>query len=181
MRIRPVRLLAAPAALGFAAVIGLGLAAPAASAQPAYGPTATATLTCSATTVAEGATITCSGAGYDAFETVLEVIHSDPETLGSVQTNATGQFTASVTIPTNIAPGTHTITDTGETSGHSASVTIDVLAPTTAAAVPPAAPSSSLAFTGIDVAEVAGVGAAALAAGGGLVLVARRRRRDHFA
>lgn len=176
---RSARWLAAPAALGFAAAVGFGFAAPAASAAPAYGPGATATLTCSATTVALGGTITCTFSGFDAFETVVVTIHSATETLGSFQTDDEGQFTANLTIPTNIGAGTHTLTGTGQTSGHTVSLTLNVVAPTTAA-VPPAAPSS-LAFTGVDVAEVAGVGAAAIAAGGGLVLVARRRRRDNFA
>jgi hypothetical protein len=144
----------------------------------AYGPTA-ATLTSSTTTVCAGCSITLSGTGFQPGETITIQLFSTPVTLGSTTADPQGAFTTTVTIPADTTPGNHTIVATGLTSGITASFAIVVTGASTTGAVTPSAgtPSSgSLAFTGADIAAMAGVGAIALALGGMLVFAGRRRR-----
>lgn len=169
----------ATAGLGLGLTLGVPVLSSTASAAPvlaAYGPTTGPSITVSPTVVAPGGTVTITCTGFDPGETVIIVLHTDPVTLGTATADPSGDVHTTVTIPTNTTPGQHTITVTGETSGLTLSATITVEGAVTAAA----APSSSLPFTGANVAATTGVGAGAVAIGGGLVLAARKRRRHNF-
>jgi hypothetical protein len=143
----------------------------------AYGPNAP-TVTSSTTTVCAGCPITLSGNGFQPGETITIQLFSTPVTIGSTTADPSGAFTTTVTIPANTTPGNHTIVATGLTSGTTASFAIVVTGASTAGVSTTAGtPSSgSLAFTGADIAAMAGVGAIALALGGMLVFAGRRRR-----
>lgn len=88
---------------------------------------ATATLSMSKTYGLPGASITVSGSGYAATETVT--IKLGTVTLGTATTSS-GSFSKSVTIPTTMTPGTYLMTATGATSGVVDSGNFKVLAPT---------------------------------------------------
>jgi tripartite-type tricarboxylate transporter receptor subunit TctC len=143
----------------------------------AYGPNAP-TLTGNTTTVGPGGTITLNGTGFQPGETVTLQLFSTPVTLGASMANSQGAFTTTVTIPANTTPGNHTIVATGNTSGATASFAIVVTgaSATGGSTTGGASSGGSLAFTGADIAAMAGIGAIALALGGMLVFAGRRRR-----
>lgn len=142
----------------------------------AYGPGQTGGLSgnTSTCTVGTSCSETLSGSGMEPGETVNLQVFSSPIELGTTQADASGNFTATVTLPSSLAAGQHTIVATGETSGTTASFAITVAASTTSATVP--SNSTGLAFTGADIGALAGVGALAIALGGLFILSTRRRR-----
>jgi hypothetical protein len=99
-----------------------------------------ATLTASPTSGAPGTAVSTSGAHFGHREQI--VVYWDPPLAGEqplpsvpalIQTDATGAFTATVTIPMTATMGLHTLTAVGQTSGLSASdnfVVISVPVPT---------------------------------------------------
>lgn len=128
-----------------------------------------------------GGSLNLTALGFLNGENVDFVMHSTPVLLGTVA--ADGTETASLPaagIPRTASLGTHTVVATGQTSGRTASVSIEVVAaaapaaPTAPAA--PAAPAapSSLASTGGQVAALLGTAGALTLAG--IALVALRRR-----
>jgi hypothetical protein len=147
------------------AAVGLSFSAPAF----AYGPNA-ATVGDSASSIGPGGSLTVSGSNFAPGDTVTIVLHSAPVTLGTTTVNASGAFSAVVTIPSDTAPGQHEIV-ASDTDGDSASTSLLVTGTVPLAATP------SLPFTGADIAALSGVGAVALALGGMLILTGRRRRR----
>ena len=58
---------------------------------------------------AAGATITLTGAGFQAGEPLEVWLLSTPVQLTSLNADAAGAFTATVTIPANVTPGAHTL------------------------------------------------------------------------
>jgi hypothetical protein len=134
----------------------------------------TASCTISESIVPAGTSVTITCTGFAPLESVTFLLN-DPTNIGSATTDASGDVSSSVLIPSNSTPGPATITVAGA-SGDSATVSFTI---TTAGAVAPATISSStsgLAFTGADIGIAAGIGAVALGLGGALVLVGRRRR-----
>lgn len=87
------------------------------------------------TTAEAGDLIAVTGAGFGPNETVTIELHSDPVTLATVTTDASGAFTASGTIPADTAAGDHSIVATSDSSTASSPISV------TAAAVDPAAPT----------------------------------------
>jgi LPXTG-motif cell wall-anchored protein len=175
---------ATPAVLLLGGVAALPASASAAPvvASAHYGPSGPPGCYLSATTVVLGGSVTVGGFNFDAGETITITIHSAaPQTLGSTVANSSGAFSDTVTIPTDLVPGQHTITATGLTSGLSASATITLVSATTAVSSSAPTSSSTLPYTGADVAAASGVAGAAIAIGGGLVLASRKRRRSDFA
>ncbi len=154
----------AVAALG----VGLGIQANAF----AYGPSGP-TISISTSTVGPGGSLIMNGSGFCPLCSITFTLHSNPVVIGTTTANASGDFSATLTIPSNTAPGTHTIVAT-DPDGDTASTTITV----TGATVPVSTvtPSKGLAFTGADIAALSGVGAIALGLGGMLLLTSRRRR-----
>jgi hypothetical protein len=132
-----------------------------------------ATLSVSTTNPAVGGTLTVSGSGYAAGETVNLTLESASVSLGSAVANASGDFTTSVTLPSGFS-GQHTIVGTGATSGESASVVICIGSCGTSGSASSGG-GGGLAITGVAVAVIGGLGVLLLI-GGGLMLLAGRRR-----
>lgn len=158
-----IRKFAARAAVGAVLMGGVALAGAPAF---AYGPTGN-TAAASSTTVSPGGTITISGTLACANCPVNIYLDSTANLLASTMTNASGAFSATVTIPSGYS-GYNTLMAVAS-NGATATTTIDVI-------VPAATPTSTLATTGADVAGAVGVAAVAIGAGGGLVLLSRKRR-----
>jgi hypothetical protein len=152
---------------GVSAVLVLTVATPQASAQYGYGG---GTLGASSTTVTPGQSITVSGDKYAKNTPIDITIASAPTHIGSATTDANGAFSTSVKIPSSTGPGTHTISASGlapDGTTRVLSVTITVTA---------AAPTSTVAFTGSNLATTAAVGALLIAFGTLIVETLRRRR-----
>ena len=114
---------------------------------------------------AEGASLTLTGTGYLPGETVDNVLHSAPYSLGSAVADSLGNFSVSVTLPSGVT-GSHTISSTGVTSGRVSTVAITIVGPQSASGLPD---------TGVAILGIGSVGVTALVVGG-LVLAAGRRR-----
>jgi hypothetical protein len=121
---------------------------------------------------AAGSSITISGSGFTPGETVTIRLDNGTQ-FPSVVANASGSFSEVVVLGVGLA-GAHTITATGTTSGHSASIKIQV-AGVGASAIPNAS-GTGLAFTGASVIGIGALGGLLLV-GGGLMLLAGRRRK----
>ena len=127
------------------------------------------TLTLSATTVARGQTIGSSVAGFDAGTTGIITIASVEQQIGSFTMPASGAATTSITIPTNITLGSHTVFARGTVAGQAGSASQGVTVVAEGSTISNSGSSSStsggsnLARTGIVAVPIALVG-------GGLVL-----------
>jgi hypothetical protein len=141
----------------------------------AYGMGPTPTVSVNASTDPCGA-ISVTATNFAPDEAVTVTLDGTSTVIGTGTTDSTGSATISVRFPSGTSAGTHSIVVTGA-SGDTSSSTVTGGGPCLAAAVSPA-PSSGggLAFTGADIAAMAGVGAVALGVGGMLILVSRRRR-----
>jgi titin len=118
-------------------------------------------------TVAAGKTLTLSGSGYAPNSTVTLAIYSTPQVLTTVVTDASGNFTATVTVPAGLEAGTHTLVASGvDSSGNVRYVNLEVTVS--------AGGTAKLAYTGADVLVPALGGLAAVALGAGLIVVRRR-------
>ncbi len=153
-------------------------------------------LTLSDTTVVPGQTITATGALTPGATSVSFAFFSDEEDVGSNTPDAAGNFTHSLTIPSNATVGSHTITATDST-GAEVSANVNVVgagagaagAGTGAAGVGTgvgtgaagvgAGATGGLAATGNDSSlPLLRVGAVLLALGGLLVFLTRRRQES---
>ncbi|MDR1767447.1 MAG: hypothetical protein LBR32_03280 [Propionibacteriaceae bacterium] len=116
------------AALSLGALFGLAAAASAENLP--YNGVATIS---GPTTARAGVAIQIVLKGFAPNETVRLVIYSDPQPLGpgTVVADGTGTVTTSVTLPSNLTPGNHTIVGTGVSSGRTASYTIVIQGDTT--------------------------------------------------
>jgi titin len=115
--------------------------------------------------------MTISGSGYAPNSTVTLAIYSTPQVLTTVVTDASGNFTATVTVPAGLAAGNHTLVASGvDSSGNVRYVNLAVTVSGSGAA--------TLAYTGADVALPAIGGLAAVALGAGLIVVRRRATRS---
>ncbi|MCW2705827.1 MAG: exported protein of unknown function [Blastococcus sp.] len=141
---------------------------------PATVPTKNGDLTLPAgekSTVAAGKTMTISGSGYAPNSTVTLAIYSTPQVLTTVVTDASGNFTATVTVPAGLAAGSHTLVASGvDNSGNVRYVNLAVTVS--------AAGTATLAYTGADVVLPAIGGLVAVVVGGGLIVASRRRSAD---
>ena len=113
-----------------------------------------------------------SGSGLEPGSTVTIVLHSSPVTLATVTVGPDGSFSTTVTLPTDLAAGTHTIIASG-TSAFGLPVT------SSAQFVqdPPDPPAPALPTTGFDAGTATALGAFALLTGFGLIRLGRRRAR----
>jgi hypothetical protein len=75
----------------------------------------TDTLDVSTLEPAPGEAVTISGSGFAPGSEVTITIESTPQTLTTVSADADGAFTATVQIPTDLSPGSHTLKATGVT------------------------------------------------------------------
>jgi hypothetical protein len=162
MRVRAILALAVVA-------FGALFAVPAQSAL-AYPPTTCPSLSVSTTNPQPGATFTVSSSGMPAHSQVKLFLHSDPILLKTVETDASGSFSTSVTLPDGVT-GTHTIVavpDKPMAPGcPPPSITINIQ--------PPSNPPGGTSFTGVDVLAML-LGAAALL-GVGIALTRSGKRR----
>lgn len=120
-----------------------------------------------------GNLVTFVGDRFGPDEDVELVLHSDPIVLLTVRTSASGSFTQSIIVPS--APtGPHKVVGTGKTTGLSASVDFEIVAPASAGYR-----SDELAQTGAEPSlilfVIAGVLLVAGAGLGGAQLLTRRR------
>jgi hypothetical protein len=146
-----------------------------------------------AASVQQGSRQTVSATGFSAGETVTGVLHSAPVAIGSAKAGKTGSVTLSFTVPTTLAPGSHTVVLSGSTSGLSTTSAAFVVtaAPVTSSPTPTApgsqdgatspstCDSAALACTGRDgrqtrVEVIIGFGL--LVTGAGAAYAGRRRR-----
>jgi len=89
----------------------------------------TATLTVVPASSTRGGTVTVSGSGFAAGETVTVTIDGVSEPLAIARTGATGLLAAtSLTIPYTATVGAHTLTATGEVSGRKATAPLTLTA-----------------------------------------------------
>jgi hypothetical protein len=132
---------------------------------------------------APGATFNITIEGFSGNENFSLTLFSTPQSLGTYTTDANGSATVSVTLPTDLDPGNHSIVANGA-NGETASFAFTVVAPAGAAGGP-AAPvagggtgGGGLAFTGVAVGGALLVAIGLLVAGT-IVLITGRRRASH--
>ena len=147
--------------------VGFGLSL--SLAAPAFGyATPVPVVTTSTSSIGAGGSLTVSGCNFVPNEPITITLQNSPSVvLATTTTDSSGCFSITVTIPSNTAPGTYTIS-----AGGLAFTTITVTS-----LVPVIATTKPLAITGADIAALSGVGAIALALGGMLILTGRRRRQ----
>ncbi|MDP9429377.1 MAG: hypothetical protein M3Q47_11135 [Actinomycetota bacterium] len=119
-----------------------------------------------------GERITVSGKGYAPGSAIDLYIFSTPRRLGSATTDASGAFTATVTLPAGLAAGTHHLVGAGLDPSGDPRYT--VLAVTLAGSRQDG--GADLAPAGFGSAPYLGAGSLALVVGAGLVVMSRRRR-----
>ncbi|MGD0378987.1 MAG: fibronectin type III domain-containing protein [Acidimicrobiales bacterium] len=117
-------------------------------------------------------TFVVSGSGLEPGSTVTIVLHSSPVTLATVTVGLDGSFSATVTLPTDLAAGTHTIIATG-TSPFGLPVTSSAQFVQDA----PDPPAPALPTTGFNAGTGTALGVFALLTGLGLIRLGRRRAR----
>lgn len=159
-------------------VLALGLPAYARIGQ--VGPVEPATTaSLSSASAPQNGSVTVTGGGFAAGETVQAVVSSDPVNVGQATANASGAVSLTFTLPASVAAGSHTVTLTGVTSGATASAPLTVTAAQTTASstTSTTAVRATIARTGSnDVDSQLQLALALLAAGAVLVLATRRRR-----
>jgi hypothetical protein len=133
-----------------------------------------ATISVSTTNPAIGGTLTISGSGWAAGETVILTLESSSFSLGSAIANASGDFSTSVTLPSGVS-GDHTIVARGATSGATASAAI-CIGSCGGGGSASSGGGGGLASTGLAVAAIGGLGVVLLIAGGLMLLAGRRRK-----
>lgn len=123
------------------------------------------------THVAAGGKLTINADGFAAGEEVTVWLHSDPVLLATVHADTNGHVTATVTIPSDTAPGKHQIELRGSSSGTTAWSAVFSVDPVSAPA------GDTLASTGSEIGTSAIFAAIAILMmlGGGIII---RRRRN---
>jgi hypothetical protein len=148
-------------ALLLGAVVALGTASSVAAQSYAS--------TLSATAIDCGV-VTITGADWEENADVTITIASDsPTTLGTVETDDEGRFTAEYTVAKSLGDGAHTITATSEFSSSSVGITLTGCL----------GAAGALAHTGSDSFPWAAGGIALILAGAVLVVITHRRRTAH--
>ncbi len=128
----------------------------------------TPTLGCLPATVTAGDQVRLCGEGFLPGEQVQAFVHSTPRQIGLVTADASGRVDASLTVPADLAPGTHRFELRGVSSGLSV-LSADVTVTSSLAAAP-------LPRTGVDARTLLLGGLGLLVAG--LVVMAAARRRS---
>lgn len=134
------------------------------------------------TEAAPGEEITVIGTGFLPFSTVTIVIHSTPTTLGSVTTDADGNFSETVVVPAGLEVGEHSLVAYGvDPDGNPHLLRMDVMVAAAEASAP--APDEQLPNTGLDMQPLTYVAVASglLAVGFFLILTGHRRRQRDVA
>ena len=131
------------------------------------------------------ARVTVTGTGFAPKSTVTLTLHSEPVEVGTATTDASGDFTAEVTVPAATEAGDHTVVAESASPVVSATAPLTVTAPPAPAADPSAQPSAApapapeqggkggLARTGTN--ALLAAAAALIAAGAGTAFIRRSR------
>lgn len=124
-------------------------------------------------TLAPGGTVTLTGSGFTPGAAVSIYVYSTPTLLSKTVSDATGSIAVAVTIPADLAPGSHTLQAIGPAPGGGST---DL---TTSFTVPGSGASGGggLPVTGFPAFTVLGVAVLAVLIGGTLVLMSRRRAK----
>jgi titin len=139
---------------------------------PLAAPTTLTTTDGVLTQLAAGQQVTVIGTGFAAYSTATIIIYSTPIILGTITTDAHGDFTDPVTVPASLAVGSHNLVASGvDPTG----ATHQIRMPITVDATSTALPTTALPFTGAPTLQLAIGGI--LLAGVGLVLTHAARRR----
>ena len=144
---------------------------------PAQVPSTALTLTTDKGTITKatpGQKITIVGTGFLPYSTATVIIYSDPIVLGTVTTDANGNFSREVEVPATLAAGQHHLVASGVApDGTERFLRMDVTV--AAASATTGAQGEELAWTGFEATPwvLGGVGAVLL--GAVTLLVARRR------
>jgi hypothetical protein len=77
----------------------------------------TGAISAGSATATPGAQVTISGDGYQPGSTVVITVYSTPVNLGTATVQTNGTFTATVTLPANLATGSHTLLASGIAPG----------------------------------------------------------------
>jgi hypothetical protein len=118
--------------------------------------------------VVAGEQVTISGKDFLPGSVVDLVVYSTPVKLGTATVLADGTFSATVTLPKDLANGTHHLVASGvDVNGNPRTLIVEVTV---------SGGTAVLAYTGFSALPYAGAGALALLAGGGLLVVSRRRQ-----
>jgi len=149
----------------------------------------TPAVTVDPSSVEAGKTVTVKGTGFAPASTVTITLHSEPVEVGTATTDASGDFTAEVTVPASTPAGEHTVVAESASPVVTASAPLTVTAPAAPSAEPSAAPSAQptaapapapeqggkggLARTGTN--ALLAVAAALIAAGAGTAFIRRSR------
>jgi LPXTG-motif cell wall-anchored protein len=120
----------------------------------------------STSTVAPGGTVTITAEGFEAGETVEATLHSTPIELGTTTADGDGNVTMTVTIPSDVEPGAHTVELRGLSSGRTVTLPLTIVGVEDPRALP---------ATGRTTGPLATTGAALLAVGAAALLASRRR------
>jgi hypothetical protein len=132
-------------------------------------PTASGTLTSDAKDgkVQAGKQVTVTGKDFLPGSSVDIVVYSTPVKLGTVVVLADGTFSYTVTLPADLANGTHHLVASGvDVNGDPRNLVVEVTV---------SGGTAVLAFTGFSALPVIGAGVLALGLGGGLLVASRRR------
>lgn len=132
------------------------------------------TLSVSTQTPVAGGHLTVTGTGFVNGTPVTVTLHSAVVTLGSATPDASGNFSLSVTLPSNVT-GTHTIVASGPAANDTASVTITI-GTGSGTGGPTSGSGGGLSATGVAVISIGSVGVLLLGAGGLMLLFGRRRK-----
>ncbi|WP_454042472.1 esterase-like activity of phytase family protein [Cellulosimicrobium sp. Marseille-Q8652] len=135
-------------------------------------------VTLSPTRVRPGQEVTATAEGFVPGEWVSATLFSTPAELGLFRADADGTLTATVTVPADVAAGTHRFAVVGQVDGRVLWTELEVLAdgPAGGSGDDDAASPGGLATTGVHVGTFIGL-AIVLVAGGVAIVVARRRMR----
>lgn len=134
------------------------------------------------TSAVAGQKVVLRGEGYLPGSTVELLVYSTPVSLGTATVGPDGTFVAEVTLPADLAAGSHHLVATGvDENGDVRNLVIEVAVTADGTATVTSAQATDgdqggLAYTGADIAVPAIGGLAALAVGGGLLVAGRRRR-----
>ena len=102
----------------------------------------TPAVTVEPSSVEAGKTVTVKGTGFAPESTVTITLHSEPVEVDTATTDASGDFTATVTVPATTEAGDHTVVAASNTPTVTASAPLTVTAPPAPAEDPSTAPST---------------------------------------
>jgi hypothetical protein len=155
------------------AVIGMVIAAASIGVSAsAYPPGTAPTISLSSSSVPPGGSDTVAGVNFTPNSSAslsLQCGGSSAD-LGVVTTDANGQFSAQITVPSSTPAGTCTVSALDTATGDVATASLTVTSGGGGGAPPP------VAGTGVAILSIGGVGLVLLIGGGLLVMAGRRRR-----